>query len=90
MPYFEFCRPTELSYHLAEHDVSPEEFQEVVSRPERHGQSRSTGRPCCWERRQMAATSLAFTTTSTTFASFRLPLTKSDARVNRRRRGDGL
>ena len=38
----------EIAEHLAEHGVSRAEFEEVVSQPERRGQSRSTGRPCCW------------------------------------------
>ena len=48
MPYFKFLWTDGIIYHLAEHDVTPEEFEEVVSQPERRGQSRSTGRPCCW------------------------------------------
>ena len=33
---------------MAEHDVAPEDFQEVVCEPERRSESRSSGRPCCW------------------------------------------
>ncbi len=48
MPYFDFLWTDEISEHLAEHGVTPEEFEEIVRRPERRGESRSTGRPCCW------------------------------------------
>ena len=48
MPYYEFLWTDEITAHLAEHGVAPEEFQEVVSNPDRVGISRSSGRPCCW------------------------------------------
>jgi uncharacterized DUF497 family protein len=48
MAYFHFLWTDELVEHLAEHGVSQEDFEEVVSEPERRGESRSTGRPCCW------------------------------------------
>jgi len=48
MAYFEFLWTDDTVEHLAEHGVSPEEFEAVVNRPERRGESRSTGRPCCW------------------------------------------
>jgi hypothetical protein len=48
MAYFEFVWTDEIIEHLAEHDVSPEDFQEVVREPEEIGESRSSGRPCCW------------------------------------------
>jgi uncharacterized DUF497 family protein len=48
MSYFRFHWTDEIVEHLAEHGVSPEEFEEVVSTPERRGKSRTTGRPCCW------------------------------------------
>ncbi len=48
MAYFHFFWQDDTVEHLAEHDVTPEEFEEVVSRPERRGVSRSSGRPCCW------------------------------------------
>jgi hypothetical protein len=35
----------EIVEHLAEHDVSPDEFEEVVSDPHYEGVSRSTGNP---------------------------------------------
>ena len=34
--------------HLAELGVEPDEFEEVVSYPDRRGMSRSSNRPCCW------------------------------------------
>jgi hypothetical protein len=48
MAYFHFLWNDELVEHLGEHDVLPTDFQEVVCRPERRGESRSSGRPCCW------------------------------------------
>jgi uncharacterized DUF497 family protein len=48
MPYYEFQWTDEIIAHLAEHGVSPEDFQEVVSNPRRVSVSRSSGRPCCW------------------------------------------
>lgn len=48
MPYFEFVWTDEIVEHLAEHDVTPDEFEEVVSHPAHTEVSRSSGRPCCW------------------------------------------
>ena len=48
MPYFEFYRTDALVAHFAEHGVSQDDFAEVVCCPARRGESRSTGRPCCW------------------------------------------
>ncbi len=48
MPYYEFSWTDEIIEHLAEHDVSPEDFQEVVMAPDETSLSRSSGRPCCW------------------------------------------
>jgi hypothetical protein len=45
MPYFFFTWTPEIIEHLAEHDVTPEEFEEVVSNPEYNDVSRSTGNP---------------------------------------------
>jgi uncharacterized DUF497 family protein len=50
MPYYEFLWTEEINEHLAEHGVSKEDFEEVVSNPDRRGVSRSSGRPCCWGR----------------------------------------
>ncbi len=48
MPYFEFVWTEEIIEHLAEHGVSREIFEEVVSNPNHISISRSSGRPCCW------------------------------------------
>ena len=48
MPYYEFLWTDEITAHLAEHGVAPEDFEEVVCNPRRLGVSRSSGRPCCW------------------------------------------
>jgi len=48
MAYFHFLWTDELVEHLAEHGVTRKDFEEVVGRPEQRGESRSTGRPCCW------------------------------------------
>jgi hypothetical protein len=48
MPHFDFLWADALVEHLSEHDISPEEFKEVVLYAERRGESRSSGRPCCW------------------------------------------
>jgi hypothetical protein len=48
MPYFEFVWTDEIVGHVGEHGVTREEFEEVVSNPNRLGISRSSGRPCCW------------------------------------------
>jgi hypothetical protein len=45
MPHFFFIWSQEAVDHLAEHDVSTEEFEEVVSNPECEDISRSTGNP---------------------------------------------
>jgi len=43
MPYYFFVWTREIIEHLAEHDVTPEEFEEVVSAPDSEDRSRSTG-----------------------------------------------
>jgi hypothetical protein len=48
MAYFRFQWTDEIVAHLLEHDVSRDDFESVVNYPERRGESRSTGRPCCW------------------------------------------
>jgi hypothetical protein len=48
MSRYEFLWTAEIIAHLAGHDVTPEEFEEVVNDPEFRGTSRSSGRPCCW------------------------------------------
>ena len=43
MPFYFFTWTPDIVDHLAEHDVTPEEFEEIVSRPEDEGRSRSSG-----------------------------------------------
>ena len=48
MPHFDFVWTDEIADHLAEHGITRDEFEEVVSNPRRVGVSRTSGRPCCW------------------------------------------
>ncbi len=48
MPYYEFVWTEEIIEHLAEHGVTPEDFEAVVSHPESRDVSRATKRPCCF------------------------------------------
>ena len=48
MAYYEFVWTEEIIDHLAEHGVTPQDFEEIVKFPEARGLSRSSGRPCCW------------------------------------------
>jgi hypothetical protein len=48
MPYFEFIWTEEIIGHLGEHDILPEDFEQVVMNPERTGKSRSSGDPAAW------------------------------------------
>ena len=48
MPYYDFKWNDEIIEQLDEHGVSPEDFEGVVSNPDEIGESRTTGRPCCW------------------------------------------
>ena len=45
MPYYFFIWTPEIVEHLAEHGITPEEFEEVVSNPESEDVSRSSGNP---------------------------------------------
>ena len=45
MPYYFYIWRPEIVDHLAEHDVTAEEFEEVVSDPDYEDVSRSTGNP---------------------------------------------
>ncbi len=45
MPYYFFVWAQEVIDHLAEHEVTPEEFEEVVNNPDFEDVSRSTGNP---------------------------------------------
>lgn len=48
MAFYEFLWTEEIVVHMAEHGVTPDEFEAVVSEPLTRGTSRSSGRPCCW------------------------------------------
>ena len=48
MPYFEFIWPLSVIRHIAEHGITPEEFEDVVLHAVRRSESRSSRRPCCW------------------------------------------
>lgn len=48
MPYYDFVWNAEIIGHLEEHGISAEDFEEVVSSPQEIGESKSSGRPCCW------------------------------------------
>ena len=50
MPYYFFVWTPEIIVHLAEHEVTPEEFEEVVSDPDYEDISRSTGNPIAFGR----------------------------------------
>ena len=45
MPFYFFIWTSETVDHLAEHGVTPEDFEEIVSDPESEDVSRSTGNP---------------------------------------------
>lgn len=45
MPFYLFDWTPEILEHLAEYDVTPEEFEEVVSNPDDTDVSRSSGNP---------------------------------------------
>ena len=48
MPYYEFLWNDEIVEHLEQHGVSATDFEQVVTSSQEIGESRSTGRPCCW------------------------------------------
>ncbi len=45
MPYYEFIWTEEAIEHLDEHEISPEDFEDVVSHPVGVDRSRSSGLP---------------------------------------------
>jgi hypothetical protein len=45
MPYYFYIWTPEIVQHLAEHEVSPDKFEEVVSNADWEDVSRSTGNP---------------------------------------------
>jgi hypothetical protein len=48
VPYFHFLWTEEIIADLAEHDVSPDDFEMVVMNPVRIGKSRSSDDPIAW------------------------------------------
>lgn len=48
MPYFNFIWTDEIIAHLAEHDITPDDFEHVVTNPKRTGKSKSSGDPAAW------------------------------------------
>jgi len=48
MPYFDFIWTEEIIAHLAEHDISPDDFEYVVTNPKRIGKSRASADPAAW------------------------------------------
>ena len=48
MPFYEWIWTEEAIEHLQEHDVSPEDFEDVVCRPIGTGKSRSSGLPAAF------------------------------------------
>ena len=48
MAYYDFIWTEEIISHLAEHDVSQDDFERVVCRPISRGISRSSGLPVAW------------------------------------------
>ena len=48
MPYFEFLWTDENIEHLAEHDISQDDFEQVACEPESKGISRSSGLSAAW------------------------------------------
>ncbi|MDC0937271.1 hypothetical protein OAS39_13380 [Pirellulales bacterium] len=45
MPFYFFIWTSEIVEHFAEHDVLPDEFEDVVSNPDYEDVSRTTGNP---------------------------------------------
>jgi hypothetical protein len=43
MPYYHFVWSNETIEHLAEHGVTPDDFEDIVCRPDKVSRSRSTG-----------------------------------------------
>ena len=48
MAYFEFLWADETIEHLAEHGISPDDFEQVFSHPSSKGYSRSSSLPAVW------------------------------------------
>ena len=48
MPFYFFVWTDDIIEHLAEHDVTPEDFQFVLENPAKRGTSDSSGLPVVW------------------------------------------
>lgn len=48
MPYYFFVWTDEIVAHLAEHDITPDDFEKVVSHPVKVDQSHSSGSPAAF------------------------------------------
>jgi hypothetical protein len=48
MPYYEFIWTDDIINHLAEHDISQDDFEHVVCNPSSRGYSRSSRLPATW------------------------------------------
>ena len=48
MPYYFFLWTEDVIAHIAEHDLTPEDFEKVVSRPVKQDFSRSSGSPAAF------------------------------------------
>jgi hypothetical protein len=48
VPYHEFLWNDEIIRHLAEHEISQDDFEDVVCSPASEGYSRSSGLPAAW------------------------------------------
>lgn len=48
MAFFHFLWTEEIIEHVAEHDLTQDDFEQVVSHPLRRGISRSSGLPAAW------------------------------------------
>jgi hypothetical protein len=48
MPFYFYVWTHEIIEHLAEHDLTPEDFEYVLANPTDKGTSDSSGRPAAW------------------------------------------
>ena len=48
MAYFDFLWTDDAIEHLAEHGLTPDDFDHVLLNPTKQGTSRSSGRPAAW------------------------------------------
>jgi uncharacterized DUF497 family protein len=48
MPYFEFLWTDKTVEHIAEHDISTEDFEEIIRHPVSRSRSRSSGLPAAF------------------------------------------